>query len=158
MAIIRWQPRHMMRPVREWSPFEGLDLFRNGFNQLFDWPFDGKFFDMADDGTWTPRVDVTEDSDRFQVRVDLPGMKKEEIQVTIDGNTLTVHGERAQEKETKDSGVYRQERFTGKFSRSLVLPAKVDAQKVEATYNDGVLQITVAKSDAAKPKQIPIQS
>ena len=158
MAMIRWQPRHMMRPVREWNPFHELDLFGEEFGRLLGWPGNGGFLAGAESASWAPRVDVIEEADRFQVRVDLPGMKKDDIQLTLDGSTLTIHGERKQERETKDRGIYRQERFTGSFSRSLVLPSTVDPQKIEATYNDGVLEVTVPKSDAAKPRQIAIQS
>ena len=158
MAIIRWQPSQKMRQVEDWHPFRGLDLFQAEMERLFDWPFSSRRLAGMDVDAWGPSVDVLEDNDSFHVRADLPGMKKEEIQLTLDGTTLTIHGEKAQERETKNDDFYRRERYAGSFSRSLVLPSAVDAQKITATYKDGVLEVKVAKSETAKPKQIQILS
>ena len=107
---------------------------------------------------WSPAVDIVQESDRYLVKVDLPGMKKEEIEITLNGDTLTISGEKKNAKETKDDSYYRSERYYGKFSRSLVLPSTVDANKIEAAYKDGVLSVTLPRSEEARPKQIKIQS
>jgi HSP20 family protein len=84
-------------------------------------------------------------------------VKREEIEITVDGDTLTVKGEKKRESESKQDDAYRSERYYGSFSRSLTLPAAVDANKIEARYKDGVLEIVIPKSEEAKPKQIKIQ-
>ena len=107
---------------------------------------------------WNPAIDILQEGDRYLVRADLPGMKKDEIEVTLDGDTLTISGEKKRENETRDDSSYRSERYYGKFSRSLVLSSTVDANKIEAAYTDGVLSVTIPKSEEARPKQIKIQS
>jgi HSP20 family protein len=158
MALIRWQPRPRMRQIQQWHPFDGLDLFGTEMDRFFDWPFGGRRLAATDASSWGPPADVLEDEDGFHVRMDLPGMNKEQIQLTLDGNTLTIHGEKTQDRTSKENDYYQQERFVGNFSRSLVLPSAVDAQKITATYKDGVLDVSIAKSEAARPKQIQIHS
>jgi HSP20 family protein len=155
MAMIRWQPRGAMR---QWAPFRDIEQFQQEMNRLFDWTFGRHGSDDLWEGSWSPAVDVVQDSDRFHVRVDLPGMKREEIGITLNGDTLTITGEKKRENEVKEDSYFRAERYYGKFSRSLTLPSSVDANKIEATYKDGVLDITIPRSEEAKPKQIKIQT
>jgi HSP20 family protein len=156
MSIIRWQPRATLRP---WSSLQEIETMQREMARLFDWTFGQEQGDgMPHDGTWAPAVDVVQETDRFRVRADLPGMKREDIEVTINGDTLTISGEKKQESEAKKEGVYRAERYYGKFSRSLTLPSSVDASKIEATYRDGVLDISVPKSEAAQARSIKIQA
>jgi len=88
----------------------------------------------------------------------LPGMKREDIDVALDGNTLTLSGERKQEEEKREGESYRSERYFGRFQRSITLPTEVQANKIEAAYKDGVLTVTLPKSEEAKPKQIPVKA
>jgi len=158
MALIRWQPRQPMKDVQEWSPFRDLDLFREEMGRLFGWPSSGTRMSGQLDHGWAPAVDVIQEEDRFHVRADLPGMKREDIQITLDGDTLGIAGEKKSEHEEKHDGFYREERSCGTFSRIIVLPASVDSDRIEASYRDGVLDVVIPKSDSAKPKQIKIQS
>jgi HSP20 family protein len=99
-----------------------------------------------------------EKDDKFVVRAELPGMKREEIDVSVVGNTLTISGERKAETEVKDEDYYRCELCYGKFSRSIGLPSAVDPTKVEAEYENGILEITLPKVEAAKPKKISVKA
>ena len=134
-----------------------LNRLRSEINRLFEDPFslltpDTSFFEG-----WTPAVDVVEDKDKFAVRAELPGMKKEDIEVSLDGDTLTIAGERKEEKEDKRGDTYRSERFFGRFQRTITLPSTVDPNKIEAKYENGVLNITLPKTEEAKRKQIQVQ-
>jgi HSP20 family protein len=101
-------------------------------------------------------LDVHEDKDNFSIRVELPGMKREDIEVTLQDGALVITGERKEEKVTEGTAVHRQERFYGKFSRALTLPAAVAGDKVKAQYKDGILTVTLPKAEEAKPKAISV--
>jgi HSP20 family protein len=105
---------------------------------------------------WFPAVDVFEDKDNLLVKAELPGLKKEDIEISLQDGFLTLSGERKHEEKHKDAQVYRTERWEGRFHRSVSLPCRVEADKITATYNEGVLSVTLPKSEDAKPKQIPI--
>ena len=104
---------------------------------------------------WTPALDLYQNNDNVVAIVELPGMRKEDIEISLQDGTLTISGER-KEEQSKENGATRTERFTGKFRRSITLPTRVDANKVNATYKDGLLTVTLAKAEEAKPKQIQI--
>ena len=105
---------------------------------------------------WLPSLDVHEDKDSFTVRVDLPGFNRENIDVSLEDGTLTISGERKAETPVEGTDAHVTERYTGKFSRSITLSAAVSPENVKAAYKDGVLTVTLAKSEAAKPKQIKV--
>ena len=105
---------------------------------------------------WTPALDIHEDKDNFIVRAELPGMKREDIDVSLHDGALSISGERKLEQKFEEAEVYRTERFFGKFQRTVSLPAAVAADKVKAQYKDGVLTITLPKTEEAKPKQIDV--
>jgi len=105
---------------------------------------------------WTPALDVHEDKDGYSIRVELPGLKREDIDVSIHDDALVISGERKTETKKEGSEVHRQERFYGKFSRALTLPTAVDGNKVTATYKEGVLTVTLPKAEQAKPKQVTV--
>jgi HSP20 family protein len=105
---------------------------------------------------WTPALDVQEDKDNYSVSVELPGLKREDIQVTLNDGALVISGERHGEKAEEGVEIHRQERFYGKFQRALTLPAPVAAEKVKAQYKDGILTVTLPKTEEAKPKQIDV--
>lgn len=106
---------------------------------------------------WNPALDVRENKENFVVRVEVPGMKKEDIDVSLVDGTLTISGERKQETEHKGTEVHRSERFYGRFERSIALPAAVASDRIGAQYKDGVLTITLPKTEPVKPKQVDIQ-
>jgi HSP20 family protein len=105
---------------------------------------------------WTPALDVQEDKDNYSVSLELPGLKREDIQVTLNDGALVISGERNSEKVAEGIEVHRQERFYGKFQRALTLSAPVAADKVKAHYKDGILTVTLPKTEEAKPKQIDV--
>jgi HSP20 family protein len=105
---------------------------------------------------WLPALDVQEDKDSFTVRVELPGLKREEIQVALQDGALTISGERKTETASEGVEVHRSERCYGKFQRVLTLPASVPADQVKAAYKDGILTVTLPKAEEVKPKQIDV--
>ena len=106
--------------------------------------------------SWTPAFDVYEEKDNFYVKAELPGIKKEDINVSLHDGDLIISGERKQETKNEGVEVYRAERYFGKFQRTVSLPATVAADKVKAEYKDGILTVTLPKSEEAKPKQIEV--
>jgi HSP20 family protein len=106
--------------------------------------------------SWAPALDVQEDKDNFVIRTELPGLKREDIEVSLHDGALIISGERKVEKVEEGVEIHRQERFYGKFQRALTLPTPVAAEKITAQYKDGVLTVTLPKVEEAKPKQIDI--
>lgn len=106
---------------------------------------------------WTPGVDIYETENELVLKIDVPGIKKEEIDVRLENGTLTVKGERQFEAASNSKGYHRIERSYGNFARSFALPETVDPEKVRAEYKDGVLTITVAKKEIAKPRAIKVE-
>jgi HSP20 family protein len=151
MAIERWRPwdelREMERRMEEMTRFP-LATWRR---PLVWWRV------PSEEIGWTPSVEMYEKDDKLVVRAELPGMKKEEIDISVLGDTLTIKGERKAESEVKDEDYYRCEMCYGKFSRSVALPAAVEARKVEASYENGILEVTVPKAEEAKPKKVEIK-
>ncbi len=152
----RWKPQ--TGTLTRCDPFSELLDMRREMDRLFGSFVGGTPASMAvAEGVWAPAVDVCETKDGFLVKAELPGMKQEDIQITIVENTLTLKGERRQENEVKDGGYTRIERAYGTFQRALALPSVVDASKVRAKYKDGVLEIELPKKEEAKPKEIKVQ-
>jgi len=105
---------------------------------------------------WTPSLDLYEDKDRLVVKVEVPGMKREDIDVSLHEGCLSISGERKGEEKYKEADVYRAERFFGRFQRTVALPAPVAADKVTAQYQDGILTVTLPKTEEAKPRRIDV--
>lgn len=143
------------RNLAKWEPFRNLISFRDDFDRLLENFFGRNPIEREE--YWMPTMDVVENNGNIEVTAELPGMKKEDIKVTVKDNILSVSGERKQEEETKDKTFHRIERYYGKFCRSLELPAEVDPDKVKAVYKDGVLHISMVKPESAKPKQIEVE-
>ena len=140
-----------------WKPVRGLDNIQDEVSRVFDSFFDVRpFVRRGEDGGWYPEVDIVEDKDKVMVSVDLPGLEKDDIRVSVHDNTLTIKGERKAEKEEKDKNFHRVERAFGSFCRSFTLPSEVDGQKIKANYKNGVLSIDLPKAEEVKPKEIPI--
>jgi HSP20 family protein len=112
----------------------------------------------AEGAMWIPAVDVAETEDAINVKVEAPGVKKDDIKISVTNNVLTVRGEKKMEKETSEENYHRIERVYGSFVRSLELPTVVRANKVKASFKDGVLTIVLPKSEEVKPKEIAIES
>jgi HSP20 family protein len=128
------------------SGFGRLTNLQDELDRLFESPL----------RAWAPVLDVREDADNFVIRAELPGLKREEIDVSLQDDTLVISGERKVEKVEEGVEVHRQERYYGKFQRTLTLPEPVAADKVKAEYKDGVLSITLPKTEQAKPKKIDV--
>ncbi len=105
---------------------------------------------------WLPALDVQEDKDNYVVHTELPGLKREDIEVTLHDGALLISGERKAEAKQEGVEIHRQERYYGKFQRALTLPEPVAADKIKAEYKDGVLTVTLPKTEAAKPKIIDV--
>ena len=136
------------------ATFDRLATVRNELDRVFESSFSSFFRPLGSLNRWNPAVDVYQDNDQFTVYVELPGLKKEEIEISLNGDTLTIGGERKSEANA-DQG-FRTERYFGKFQRSLTLPVPVNSEKVNATYKDGILKVVLPKAEEAKPKQIPV--
>lgn len=152
MNIVKWQ-----RPaLTDWPAFGRLSDLREEIDRLFESPLAELTRPSNLLSGWTPALDVFEDKDSFVVKAELPGMKKEEIEVSLHDGSLSISGERKSETKHEEAEVYRAERFFGRFQRSVTLPTTVAADKVKAAYKDGVLTITLPKTEEAKPKHIDV--
>ena len=112
--------------------------------------------DKAGKNAWSPALDVYDDKDTFVVTLEAPGLKKEDFEISWHDGNLNVAGERKEDKPEEGRSYFRRERFLGRFSRAVALPADVQADKIAATYKDGVLTITLPKAEQAKPKHIEV--
>src|SRR5213595_1504796 len=147
-VLTRWAP------VRE---FSGLQDRLNRMNRLFHESFSPESPEEALTTTsFAPPVDIYEDEHTITLKLEVPGIDEKDIDVRIENNTLTVHGERKMEKEEKEENFRRVERQYGSFTRSFTLPTAVDTGQVSADYDKGVLKINLAKKAEAKPKQIKV--
>lgn len=140
MALIRWTPWHELESIN-----------RQLSRMLDESP------ENEGQGSWLPAVDIHETEDAFIVEAEVPGIDKKDIKVNVENGMLTISGERRYEKDIKEKNRHRIERSFGSFSRSFSLPTQVDASKVVAKMEDGVLKVTLTKSEAVKPKSIDIE-
>ena len=145
-----------MTVLTRWDPFREFSTLQDRMNRLFRDSFtEGRDEALTTTG-FAPAVDVYEDEHNVTLKIEVPGIEEKDIDVRIENNLLTVHGERKFEKEEKEENYRRIERQYGSFTRSFTLPNTVDAEKVNANYDKGVLKITLAKKAEAKPKQIKV--
>jgi len=140
-----------------WEPFDGLTNMQSRINALFDEVFDtANGHAQAYSGTWSPPVDILESRDSYLIRVELAGMKKEDISVEFKEGSLTLSGEKKFEEPAEGVTYHRAERASGKFARSFYLPQTIKQYSISASFRDGILEIHVPKADEAKPKQIAV--
>jgi len=140
-----------------WSALDRWSNLRDELNSFFDMPFSSNFGRTGQLFTgWSPALDLYESGDHFEAVVELPGMRKEDIDISLHDGTLTISGERKRESKNNGETAQRTERNVGTFRRSIALPTRVDAGKVSATYQDGILKVTLPKAEEAKPKQIQV--
>jgi HSP20 family protein len=144
--------------LARWTPMGNLQSFQDEMNRMFNQFFRGGTGEEAGWGvrTWTPPVDIYETDDALILKAELPGVSKDDVSVEVHQNTLTLRGQRKHEAEVKEENYHRVERAYGTFQRSFVLPTMVDQDKVQATFKDGVLELHLPKSEAAKPKRVAI--
>src|ERR1022692_2131518 len=145
-----------MTVLTRWDPFREFSTLQDRMNRLVRDSFgDGRDEALATT-SFAPAVDVYEDEHNVTLKIEVPGVEEKDIDVRIENNTLTVHGERKFEKEEKEENYRRVERQYGSFTRSFTLPTTVDAEKISANYDKGILKVSLAKKAEAKPKQIKV--
>lgn len=145
MTLIKFRPTSTRELLRDsMIPSNMMNVFDNFFNEAA-----GKFERNV---FFTPRTDVTENAKSFDVHVSLPGLKKEDIKIDVEGDMLTISGERKLKNETNDEKFHMVESFYGKFSRSFTLPENVDKQHIDAELTDGILKLTIPKMDVKENK------
>jgi HSP20 family protein len=147
--------RRCIMPIVRWDPFSDVVQFRDEVGRWFD------ALDKKGEGkkatVWAPDVDIKETDHDVQLKADLPGMKKEDIDISVDDDQLIIKGERKYEKEEKDKDFVRIERSYGSFYRSFNIGVPVKADKIKASYKDGVLDIVIPKAEVKKPKKIEVK-
>jgi HSP20 family protein len=152
MTIVRWNSDQGARPFE--NPVnQALDNFFGGYgwtSPFFPWNR------PATSGTWEPMVDVYETTDELVVRAELPGMKREDIELTLEKGVLTISGQRRADTEATADNYHRLERPYGRFTRSFSLPGLVDPDKIQAEYVEGMLTVRLPKVESAKPRRIEI--
>jgi HSP20 family protein len=153
MNIVKWQ-----RPTfSNWTSFGPLSDLSAEMDRLFESPLAGLTRTSQQlNGGWTPALDVHEDKDNYVVKTELPGIKKEDIEVSLNDGVLSISGERKSETKHETAEVHRAERFFGRFQRTVALPSAVAADKIQAAYKDGVLTVTLPKAEEAKPRKIDV--
>jgi HSP20 family protein len=147
MALVRWEP------VRE------LHSLQQEMNRLFGSVFDSAVPRADNGGTprqWIPAMDLVETDERYVLRADLPGLGEDDVKIELEENVLTISGERRAHREERADGYYRIERASGTFARSLTLPRGVDADRIEATFANGVLEVRIPKPELEKPRRVTI--
>jgi len=150
MSLIRYQ----FPQLQNWPSFDRFASLRDELDRIFDFALPNR--DSGLFSGWTPALDVHDEKDKLVVNVELPGFKKEDINLSLHEGVLAVSGERKQETQRKEGETFRSERHFGRFQRSVTLPVGVDAGKVTASYKDGVLSIDLPKAEEAKPRQIAV--
>jgi HSP20 family protein len=145
MAIVRF------------DPFRELSQMQDRINRIFGDAYRGRDDEALSRGDWTPAVDIFENGQHeIVIKAELPGLKREDIDIRVENSTLTLRGERKHDSDVKQENYHRVERAYGAFSRSFALPSTVNAEKVSAVFNDGVLTITLPMREEAKPRQIQV--
>jgi HSP20 family protein len=136
----------------------GLADFRREMDRLFDdfWSAPASTNGSELTSSWSPVTDIEEENDHYMLSLEIPGLKKDDLKIEVVDNQVVISGERKTEEKRKEKGSLYSERRFGRFQRSFALPTHVDAGKIEAQYQDGVLKVYVPKSEAAKPRQIKI--
>ncbi|HXV13939.1 MAG TPA: Hsp20/alpha crystallin family protein [Candidatus Krumholzibacteria bacterium] len=146
----------LIRGQETWDPFRDVDDLATRVNRLFGLTkWNGESLAMAD---WVPSCNVSEDEKEYRVRAELPDVKKDDVHVTLENGVLTIEGERKEEKEEKDLKFHRRELSYGKFVRRFAMPEEADESKIQASFHDGMLEVTIAKSKVKAPKykEIPV--
>jgi HSP20 family protein len=150
--------------IQRWNPWGELAEMERRMDEAMRYPLMTWRHPLSwwrvpvDSMAWLPPLEMYEKKDKVVVRAEIPGMKQEEVDISVEDNTLTIKGERKAESEVKDEDYSRCELSYGRFSRSVALPSKVQAEKVEASYDNGILEITLPKAPEAKPKRIAVKA
>jgi HSP20 family protein len=143
--------------LTRWDPFRDLLGLQGRINQMLAEAPARQNNDVDVYGSWAPAVDIFERGDDLVIRAELPGVSSKDIDVHVENNTLHLGGARAEDAELKEGRAYRRERVFGTFSRSFALPTTVDAAKIAARHDNGVLEIVLPKLEQAKPRRVTVQ-
>jgi HSP20 family protein len=142
-------------------PYEGLQTLRR-LNNVLDEAFGNWPLQQDESGSitsaWHPAVDIFEDKDAVKIVAELPGVKPDDVKLSLESNLLTIRGEKKQEAEERSERVHRYERSYGSFERAFALPSTVDGEKISAEYQNGILTVTVPKAERARPREIPVRT
>jgi HSP20 family protein len=142
MRLVKWEP--------------GTSLARS-FDDIFEDFFGNRWLDRSEYSYWTPEVDVIEEENKYILKMDLPGLSKEDVKISVENDTLKISGEKKYENEEKKKNYHRCERYYGKFERSFNIGKEIDTEKIEANFKNGVLNLELAKAESAKPKSIEVK-
>jgi len=145
MALIRWEP------ARE------INTIQQEVNRLFGTLLDSPAGDTGG-RRWVPAMDLVEEGEHYVLRADVPGVEEKDLSIEVEGGVLTVSGERRAEYAERKDGYYRIERASGRFSRSLTLPEGIDPERIEASYEGGVLEVSIPKPEQTKPRRVQVQA
>jgi HSP20 family protein len=147
MALIRWEPARELQSIQQ------------EMNRLFGTFFDGP--EGPGNGVtarrWIPAMDLVEDDGHYVLRADLPGLSQQDVRIELEGDVLTISGERASQQEERKEGYHRVERASGRFARSLTLPEGIDPESIEADFDKGVLEVRIPKPQERKPHRVAIK-
>lgn len=143
------------KKLSRWDPFRELVNLREEMDRFFNTFFGRRMEETK--GFWSPVIDIEEDNDNFIVKIELPGVTKKNIKISVRGNLLTITGHRKQESEAKNKTFHCIERSYGKFMRTITLPSEVNADDVKAKCKNGILTITLPKPESMKPKEITVE-
>jgi HSP20 family protein len=146
MDLVRWEPRRSLTKGFFDDFFDMVDSSSRGKRSWFD------------GGIWSPAVDLVDKQDKLVAKVELPGVEKKDVKLSLNDNNLTIQGEVQKDEETKKEDYYYRERAYGSYSRTISLPAEVDKEKIKAKFKNGILEITIPKKPEVKPKEITIES
>lgn len=158
MPIIRWRPFGSLGTAYQRDPFQELESMRTEMNRLFErWNGSADGEENAGDRlAFMPSAEMEDKDDSILLKLEVPGMSAEELDIEIHDNVATIRGERKSESETEANGVKRSEFTYGKFERSVRLPAKVNSEAAEANYENGILMLTMPKLEDEKPKAVKV--
>jgi HSP20 family protein len=149
--------------MQRWDPWSSLAEMERRMDEAMRYPTMSRWPAVwwrtaAEDMAVSPAIEIIDKKDKLMVRAEVPGVKPEDIDISVSDSTLTIKGERKTESEVKEDDYYRREMSYGRFSRSVALPTKVQADKVDACYDDGILEITLSKAHEAKPKKVAVKA
>ena len=143
--------------IVKYNPIRDLRTMQDQMNRLLDMAWNREIGEDLREGIWQPPVDIYEDEESVVIKAEVPDIDQKDIEVRIEDNTLTLRGERKQNREVKKENYHRVERYYGQFQRSFTLPHSIDQEKVKAVCDKGVLTITLPKRAETKPKQINVE-
>ena len=146
------------KPFTELTPFRDFERMRRDMDRLWDSFFEGGIRRRTEEGgEWLPSLDIAETKNELVVKAEVPGLTPKDIDISLSDGVLTIKGEKKQEKEEKELDYHLVERSYGSFTRSIRLPKEVQSNKINASYKDGILRVTLPKSEEAKKKEIKIK-